>query len=293
VTRVCTKTLDVQVRIEGQSHGQPIFLLHGWPDDASTWDRIAPKLNKAGFRTIAPMHRGFASTRFLSANTPRTGNVGILAYDVVDLADALGIETFFVAGHDWGSNIAESLAVGWPRRVPRIAMLSTPSRLSGLQTPPFDIARRYWYHWFQATRRGAEAVAADPKGFARIMWDTWSPPGWFDNRTFNKVARSFRNPDWIEVTLHSYRSRWGEAPYDPRSAKLEAKLKATKSIGTPTVFFHGGSDGVTPPSMTATMRSKFTGKFQRILLDGIGHFPTREVPDVVSKGLIKHFSSKS
>jgi hypothetical protein len=86
-------------------------------------------------------------------------------------------------------------------------MLSTPSRLGGLQTPPFDIARRYWHHWFQATRRGSKAVAADPNGFARIMWDTWSPPGWFDNRTFNKVARSFPNPDWIEVTLHSYLSR--------------------------------------------------------------------------------------
>jgi pimeloyl-ACP methyl ester carboxylesterase len=42
----------------------------------------------------------------------RTGNVGILAYDLVDLADALGIGPFFVAGHDWGSNIAETLAVG-------------------------------------------------------------------------------------------------------------------------------------------------------------------------------------
>jgi pimeloyl-ACP methyl ester carboxylesterase len=70
--------------------------------------------------------------------------------------DALGIERFFVAGHDWGSNVAEGLAVGWPERVTRIAMLSTPSRLGGLATPPFDIARLYWYHWFQAAKRGAK-----------------------------------------------------------------------------------------------------------------------------------------
>lgn len=70
--------------------------------------------------------------------------------------DALGIERFFVVGHDWGSNVAEGLAVGWPERVTRIAMLSTPSRLGGLATPPFDIARLYWYHWFQAAKCGAK-----------------------------------------------------------------------------------------------------------------------------------------
>jgi pimeloyl-ACP methyl ester carboxylesterase len=52
-----------------------ILLVHGWPDDASAWDGIAPVLNDAGFRTIAPMHRGSGRTRFLSAKARRTGNV--------------------------------------------------------------------------------------------------------------------------------------------------------------------------------------------------------------------------
>jgi pimeloyl-ACP methyl ester carboxylesterase len=288
---VRTKYLNVEVSLGGAENDPPILLLHGWPDDASTWDQVALKLNDAGLRTIAPMHRGFGRTRFNSKSTRRTGNVGILALDAIDLMDALEIKRFFVAGHDWGSNIAETLAVGWPKRVAKIAMLSTPSRLGGLQTPPFNIARLYWYHWFQATKRGAEAVAKDHEGFARIMWDTWSPSGWFDEETFQKVVASFRGKDWEKITLHSYRSRWGEAPFDPRSVKIEAKIRNTKKLKTPTIFFHGAEDGVTPPDMTENMSDKFIGPFERFLLDGVGHFPTREAPDRVATGLIKHFAA--
>jgi hypothetical protein len=70
-----------------------------------------------------------------------------------------------VAGHDWVPTLQKSLALNWPKRVTRIAMLSTTSRLGGLQTPLFPIARLYWYHWFQATKRRTEAVAKESEGF--------------------------------------------------------------------------------------------------------------------------------
>jgi hypothetical protein len=79
----------------------------------------------------------------------------------------------------------------------------------------------------QATKRGAQAVRNDRKGFARIMWETWSPQGWSTIVTFDRVAASFDNPDWVDVTLHSYRSRWDEAESDPASQWLDDKVKAT------------------------------------------------------------------
>ena len=63
-----TKQLLIEARDSGPKTGPAILLVHGWPDDASAWDGIAPALNDAGFRTIAPMHRGFGRTRFLSAD---------------------------------------------------------------------------------------------------------------------------------------------------------------------------------------------------------------------------------
>ena len=287
---VTTKSLRIEVSISGLESGRPILLIHGWPDDATTWRRVSGHLNEAGFKTIAPMLRGFGRTRFLSSRTRRTGNVGILALDAIELMDALRIDKFFVAGHDWGSNVAEALALCWPNRVEKISMLSSPSRLGGLKSPPFEIARLYWYQWFQSTKRGAEAIAQNPKGFARLMWETWSPPGWFSEEIFENVSKSFTGPDWVSVTLHSYRSRWGEAPLDPCSLEIEAKIKNAKSLSTPTLFIHGGSDNVTPPCLTERMADKFVGPFERIVLEGVGHFPTREAPERVSRLLIEHFT---
>lgn len=290
-TQVRTKNLDIEVCDTGPKKGRPVLLLHGWPDDATTWDAVSKRLNGAGFRTIVPMLRGFGGTRFRSRWTKRTGNSGILALDAIDLMDALGIMRFCIAGHDWGSNTAEAIAVGWPKRVERLAMLSTPSRLGGLKIPSFAQAQRQWYHWFQATKRGTEAAAKDPHGVTHIMWLNWSPPGWFDEGTFDAVATSFDNLDWLDVTLHSYRARWEEAAPDPRSRRLETGVKATKQIATPTIYFQGAVDGVNPPDASSDIASKFSGPFERIMLPGVGHFPTREAPDIVAERLIVHFTS--
>ncbi len=159
-----------------------------------------------------------------------------------------------------------------------------------MPTPPFWHAQRQWYHWFQATERGAQAVRDDRKGFAHIMWENWAPEGWFDEATFDAVARSFENPDWVDVTLHSYRARWDEAEPDPSSVWLEDKVKATKTLSLPALFFQGEVDGVNPPPVSESVAEKFTGPFERILLPGVGHFPTREAPDAVAERLIMHFT---
>jgi pimeloyl-ACP methyl ester carboxylesterase len=288
--KIQTRLLEIAYRDEGPRDAPVVLLLHGWPDDSSTWDAIFPVLNAAGLRTIAPTPRGFGETRFLAPETPRTGNTAMLALDAIEMLDGLGVERFAIAGHDWGANMAEMLAVGWPERVERIALLSTPPRLGGLKTPPFWHMRLQWYHWLQATRRGAQAVRDDPKGFARIMWETWSPPGWFDEATFERVAASFANPDWVDVTLHSYRSRWGEAEPDPASLWLDDKVKATPSLALPTLYFQGEMDGVNPPPTSEKVAEKFTGPFGRIVLPGVGHFPTREAPAKVAARLVKHFT---
>ena len=270
-----------------------VLLLHGWPDDATTWDDVAPVLREAGLRTIAPTTRGFGATRFLSPDTPRTGDTARLALDVIEMLDALGVEKLSVAGHDWGANmaeaLAEALAVGWPDRIERIAMLSTPPRLGGL-TPAAVLARAAaMVPLVPSHRARRRAVRADRKGFARIMWETWSPDRWFDDEAFERVAASFDNPDWTAVTLHSYRARWDEAEPDPTSRWLGDKVKATKTLALPTIYFQGEVDGVNPPKLSERVADKFTGPFERIVLSGVGHFPTREAPVEVAAKLVKHF----
>jgi pimeloyl-ACP methyl ester carboxylesterase len=307
------------------------LLLHGWPDDRSTWDVVAEKLNWSGIRTIMPNLRGFGGTRFLSDEAARTGNSGVLAMDAIALMDALGIEDFFVAGHDWGASIAEALAVGWPDRIEAIAMLSTSPQLGEVPVPaenspgrlgeslaerPIDRQPRpeWWSRWFRparatepprkdTVRKGnvrkdnmrkdsksfAQAMSKDRKGFALTMWKNWSPPGWFDDETFEQVARSFENPDWVDVTLHAYRNRWGEAPPDAHSIWLEERMKEARHLSLPALFFQGAKDGVVAPEGAYRVAEKFDGPFEYVVLPEVGHFPTREAPDMVGERLTEHF----
>jgi pimeloyl-ACP methyl ester carboxylesterase len=288
-----TKLLKIAYVEDGLSENPVILLIHGWPDDASTWDGVSTSLVKNGFRTIAPWLRGFGKTEFKEETTDRTGNAAMIAYDLIELMDSLEISEFFIGGQDWGSNIGEALAIGWPQRIKRLALLSSPPRLGGMQATTFKHAQLQWYHWYMATKQGAAAVSKNPVGFARIMWENWSPEGWFTEDSFQKVSKSWKNPDFVNVTLHSYRSRWKEALPDKKSESLENKITVTKALTLPTIFIQGELDGVNPPYVSEHVYQKFQGSFNRIILKGVGHFPTREVPETIGEVLIDFFKQNT
>jgi pimeloyl-ACP methyl ester carboxylesterase len=285
-----TPILRIACEDNGPKDGPAVLLLHGWPDDPRTWDAVAPALQKAGFRTIVPYLRGFGPTTFPSAETMRSGEMVAMAQDALDLADALGLKTFAVVGHDWGARIAYVLAAVFPERVPRIAAMSVGWQPGELPTPALEQVRLYWYQWFMATERGRESVRGDPKAFARIQWETWSPKGWFSEAEFEATATSFENPDWPAITLHSYTVRWGEAAKDPRYAYLDRRAMSAQSITVPTLMIQGGADGVTLAATTEGKDKYFTGGYRRVVIDGVGHFPTRERPEAVIAELLPHLS---
>src|SRR5690348_5211926 len=263
-----TPTLRIAYEIGGPADGPPVLLLHGWPDDPRTYDKIVPALQAAGFRTIAPFLRGFGATTFQPGQIMRSGEMVAMARDALDLADELDLEDFVVVGHDWGARIAYALAILAPERVTKICTMSVGWQPGDLPTPNFEQSRKYWYQWFMSTERGAQAVAKDCRGFARIMWETWAPEGWFTESDFATTAKSFENPDWPDVTVHSYRVRWAEADKDPRYAKLDAQAHAAQSIGVPTLMIQGGADSVTLAETTAGKGPYFTGGYTRHVLDG-------------------------
>jgi pimeloyl-ACP methyl ester carboxylesterase len=287
--RATTEVLEVGFLQEGQSLDKVALLLHGWPDDATTWSSVAQQLSRAGVRTVMPWLRGFGPTRFLSASTCRDGRVEALAQDALDLMNALEIERFSVIGHDWGARVAYALAAIAPERLQTIAALSLGySPRGAFPVPPFEQSRAWWYQWFMSVDRGAEAIAKDPKGFARIQWETWSPRGWFAEATFEAVARSFENPDWLAITLSSYRGRWREEPRDPRYDPLHEKIASTELLGVPTLMVQGNADGTVLATSTEGKDKYFTNGYRRVVLDGVGHFPTREAPDAVAKVILEH-----
>src|SRR5262245_11095237 len=85
-----TSLLQVAYEERGRPDAAPVLFLHGWPDDVRTWDAVADRLARAGYRTLAPYLRGFGPTRFRDPATPRSGQLTALAQDAVELLDALG-----------------------------------------------------------------------------------------------------------------------------------------------------------------------------------------------------------
>jgi pimeloyl-ACP methyl ester carboxylesterase len=268
---IATDLLEIAFEQGSPDNGPPVLLLHGWPDAPRGWNAIARSLQARGWRTIVPYLRGSGPTRFLSDSTPRVGSSIALAQDAIDLADRLGLERFAVVGHDWGARTTYTLAVLFPDRITRIAALSVAFQPRGLfHVPSFHQARRFWYQWFQCTDGGAASIAADPLGFARIQWDTWSPSGWFGETEFASTAESFNNPDWVAITLNAYRSRWreGEA-WDSRYNALKSKLHAVEKLAIPTLMIQGVADSCDPPSESDGKEVHFTAGYERLLLEGV------------------------
>jgi len=288
VAHLDTPTLRIAYLAGGPAGGRPVLLLHGWPDDATTWDAVVPTLHAAGCRTYRPWLRGFGATRFRSDRTPRSGEIAALAQDALDFADGLDLERFAVVGHDWGARTAYLLGCTQAHRIERCAALSLGWQPGPLPTPGFSQAQAFWYQWFMRTERGAEVVRTKGRALARRMWDTWSPPGWFDDATFDAVAGSFANPDWAAITVHSYRVRWQEAEPDPAHAALSRKALAATHIEVPTRVLQGGDDRVILPESSEGQERHFTGGYRRHVLEGVGHFPTREAPGAVA-ALLRDF----
>jgi pimeloyl-ACP methyl ester carboxylesterase len=283
-----TPLLEIGCEISGPQAGAPVILLHGWPDCVRTWDRVLPNLHARGMRTFVPYLRGCGATRFRDSATLRSGQLVALAQDVLDLAEALDLEDFSLVGHDWGARAAYLASCLEPERIARCVALSVGY---GTNDPEQSLAlhqvQNYWYHWYMALERGAELVRRDRVAFTRYIWSIWNP-GWdVSEEEFAATARSFDNPDWADVVLHSYRVRWGLAPVDPRYASTEAHVRDAPNIRVPTLVIHGGADPVNDPATSEGKGRFFTGAYERMLLDGVGHFPQRQAHEAVADALAR------
>ncbi|MBC7437044.1 MAG: alpha/beta hydrolase [Bdellovibrionales bacterium] len=265
-----------------------VLLLHGWPDSIRCWSGVAPGLAAAGWRVLVPALRGFLPTQFLKEDTPRTGQLASLGCDLLEFIDALGLRQPALVGHDWGAR-AVSIACGLrPGVASHLVMMSVAYGTNDpAQALSLSQARNYWYHWYMATPRGEKTVRQDGRNFARTMWDTWSPPGWYAREEFEATAQAFDNPDWADITLHSYRHRWGHAPGDPLYLPQETRLTPAPVLDVPTLLLHGAADTVNHPDTSLGKESFFSGRYERRLLEGVGHFPQREAPFEVAAALLE------
>ncbi len=118
--------LTFDVRDGGPADGEPVVLLHGFPQDSTAWSGVESLLHAVGLRTLAPDQRGYSPG---ARPTRRSDYRGVeLVDDVLALLDQAGLTSAHIVGHDWGGAIAWLLAGLHPERVRSLTVLSTPHR---------------------------------------------------------------------------------------------------------------------------------------------------------------------
>jgi pimeloyl-ACP methyl ester carboxylesterase len=147
---------------EGPADGEPVVLLHGWPERATAWRHVAPILNAAGFRTLAMDRRGFAPGA--RPKRRRDYKLPALADDVAALIDEVG-GSAHVVGHDWGAAAAWTTAGLHPEKVRTLTAVSVghPASFTKAMVRSDQLLRSYYMVLFTlpflpelvATRRAA------------------------------------------------------------------------------------------------------------------------------------------
>jgi len=286
---VLTDLLEIGYLDRGPKDGRVVVLLHGFPYGVEAYAEVGPALASSGFRVLVPFLRGYGATRFLHSETPRSGEQSALATDLVAFLDRLDIDQAFLAGYDWGGRAACIVAATHPDRVLGLVTGGgyNIQRIEGTSAPlPPEAEKRYWYQYYLHGERGRRGLEKHRKDFCRILWKDWSPTWAFDDETYEATARSFENPDFVDVVVHSYRHRFGLVAGDPRYGGLSQTLERLPSIGVPTIAVEGGQDGVTPPGTYSHLDGQFTGRFERRVLATAGHNLPQEDPAGFSRALL-------
>jgi pimeloyl-ACP methyl ester carboxylesterase len=148
----------VRLHVAEAGEGEPIVLLHGWPEHWYAWRRVIPLLVAAGHRVIAPDLRGFGWS-----DAPHSGyRKDELAGDVVGLIEALDLEGVTLAGHDWGGLVAFFACLEAPSRFRGLLACSIVHPWANIPLSPKTAARAAYQVALAAPGLGATIQARTP-----------------------------------------------------------------------------------------------------------------------------------
>jgi pimeloyl-ACP methyl ester carboxylesterase len=282
--------LDVGYVDLGPTDGQPVILMHGFPYDIHSYERVAPLLAAQGYRCIVPYSRGYGTTTFLSAKTPRNADQAAWALDTLALMDALHIDSAIMAGFDWGSRTGDIIAALWPNRVKALVSVTgylitnLAANKAPLPSPQANV--NWWYQYYFSTPQGVAGLDEYRSAICDYIWKYNSPDWDYSAQTYARSAAAFNNPDFVPIVIGNYRWRLSLAPSEPEYLAIENKLQNTPTIGVPTITNDGAQYPFTPPGNGAAYRDHFTGPYKHMTFQ-VGHNVPQEAPEAFAKAVVE------
>jgi len=293
LSSVVLSQLSVAVSVSGDPDGWPVLLLHGFPYDIHSYDRVAAHLVEHGALVVAPYLRGFGPTRFRSDDIPRSGQQAAIGTDAVELITALDMKMPILVGFDWGCRAACVAAALFPQHVGGLVAIggNEIQNIAGFAEPESPLMEsRSWYQYYFHSERGRKGLARYRRELTAQLWREWEPGRPFHQAGFTQAAAAFDNPDFVDVVVHSYRHRFGLAAGDPRYDDTEHRLADRPTIDVPTIVLDPTED----PMVAARPPEEHGLSFTRLVdhrLVKTGHDTPRDDPDSVAQAVIDLRSS--
>ncbi len=261
--------LTFDVTDTGPIGGEVVVLLHGFPTDRSSWDRVAARLHEVGLRTLAPDQRGYS---------PGASPSGLDAYrldelvaDVLALVDASGPERVHLVGHDWGGALAWLVAANHPHRIASLTVLSTPhpAAMGRAWRGGLEQKRKSWYMAaFQVPWAPERALAAT---FHSVLARTGLPVE--DRRRY---AARLARPDALAGPINWYRAA--------RRSHVRAH-----HVEVPTTYVWGSRDPFLGRTAAELTREHVTGDYEFVELDA-GHWLPEAHDDQAASAIVRRIT---
>lgn len=204
---ITTHAADINVASAGT--GPPLLLLHGYPQTHFMWHKIAPALSQK-FHVICPDLRGYGDSSTPKSDAlHRPYSKREMAKDMVEVLLQLGYNSFFVAGHDRGARVAHRMALDFPEKVLKAALLDIVPTYEMFKQIDQTVATGY-YHWFfliQDNGIPEHLIGLDPSFYLNDKLNRWSTYSeQFDPHAVNEYLRCFKSPATIHATCEDYRA---------------------------------------------------------------------------------------
>jgi pimeloyl-ACP methyl ester carboxylesterase len=178
-----------------------------------------------------------------------------------------------------GARAAYAAAALTPARIISLLCLATPYVMfEGKGESPAQ-ARAFWYQWYFNLDRGRDAFAADPKSFCEYLWRVWSPRWEFSAAEFAATSAAWSNPQFVDVVIHYYRHRYGNASGSGVYTAQQATLDAQPVIRVPTVFACGTADACNLPESSLDQERWFANGYERVEVEGPGTSSNGRIQD--------------
>jgi pimeloyl-ACP methyl ester carboxylesterase len=267
VTRVAARNLTFDVHAGGPAEGEPVLLLHGFPQHSGEWDAVVPALHEAGLRTYALDQRGYSP----GARPPAVDDYRIAecVADVPAVLDALGVDRAHLVGHDWGAVVAWHTAARYPERVRTMTAVSVPHPAAMAHAMATDAGQKARSSYIGLFRREGTAeqalLAADAARLRRLLAGT--------GRT-DVYVEPMLAPGALTAALNWYR------------AMSRADLDGVGPVAVPTTYVWSDGDAAVGAVAAEACRDHVIGAFEFLTLAGVSHWIPDEAPRVLADAVL-------